>query len=389
MKDPDIRGMFSEQHPIKGQWDALQFKHFFDTNKLMRQCPYCGCSVMVDEGATVAQSPCPDCGKLLCAKCGGQAHRHDICCNAIEAKIACWKDWQDIFRASYFLAMPSLAAAQNLLALKQDEEQKAKTCRHCPHCQRLVEHIGGCSSMVCGQDAHGGNIQNGCHKRFRWSEARPYQADLVCLSEREMALLEQASTQNQCHPGITCHMCGKTGFHGMRFRCIRCEVQPGISIDICAECTLVSGKANPCGFDNPHEFEIVQGKTGSVEQQPCDPRFSDWGSFVYPLHDEDCVWVALHADPDPWNFRLQLPRMFLQLQEMLECEAGLRLFQAELGGPLGQQLRRRYRICGEGAAGPAVAAMDPKTHQVLATWVGEDRVNRLLRDPGEALCEFR
>lgn len=223
--------------------------------------------------------------------------------------------------------------------------------------------------MVCGEDAHGGNIQSGCHQKFFWSEAQPYQAQLASFSEHEMALLQQASLmQKQSHPGIPCQICGKTEIHGVRFRCIRC---PGI--DICGECTFVSNEVHPC------EFEVVQGVTGSAEQQLSDPRLSDWGCFMYPLHD-DLVWVVLHADPDPWNFRLQLRRTF-------QCEAGFKLFETELRSQLGQQLRRRYRICEESTTGPAVAAVSPKSHKVLASWVGQERTRRFLCDPDEALCE--
>lgn len=30
----------------------------------------------------------------------------------------------------------------------------------------------------CGQNAHGGNIQNGCGHAFNWNEAGPYSADI-------------------------------------------------------------------------------------------------------------------------------------------------------------------------------------------------------------------
>jgi ribosomal protein L34E len=87
--------------------------------------------------------------------------------------------------------------------LVADENYKASRCRRCPQCNRVIERIGecafhhwlvrgggrglrgscvittdGCDTMVCGQNAHGGNIQNGCGFGFNWNEAGPYSADI-------------------------------------------------------------------------------------------------------------------------------------------------------------------------------------------------------------------
>ena len=46
--------------------------------------------------------------------------------------------------------------------LINDEQYKATNCRLCPSCKRVVQRLEGCDSMICGQDAHGGNVQSGC-----------------------------------------------------------------------------------------------------------------------------------------------------------------------------------------------------------------------------------
>lgn len=56
----------------------------------------------------------------------------------------------------------------------RDEAFKAQNCRICPHCKRVVQHMGGCSSMICGQNYHGGDKQSGCGKSFDWDQAEPY-----------------------------------------------------------------------------------------------------------------------------------------------------------------------------------------------------------------------
>jgi hypothetical protein len=58
--------------------------------------------------------------------------------------------------------------------LMADEKFKATNCRLCPHCDRVVQHMGGCPSMVCGHDYHGGNDQSGCGQNFTWDQAKPY-----------------------------------------------------------------------------------------------------------------------------------------------------------------------------------------------------------------------
>jgi hypothetical protein len=55
-----------------------------------------------------------------------------------------------------------------------DENYKAQNCRVCPHCGRVVQHLGGCDLMICGQNYHGGDVQSGCGKGFNWSQAGPY-----------------------------------------------------------------------------------------------------------------------------------------------------------------------------------------------------------------------
>lgn len=42
------------------------------------------------------------------------------------------------------------------------------TLKKCPKCGRLIEKLEGCDAMVCGNDAHGGNAQNGCGHSFSW-----------------------------------------------------------------------------------------------------------------------------------------------------------------------------------------------------------------------------
>lgn len=58
--------------------------------------------------------------------------------------------------------------------LLNDEQYKAENCRLCPSCQRVVQRLEGCDTMICGQDAHGGNVQSGCGTKFNWTQAGRY-----------------------------------------------------------------------------------------------------------------------------------------------------------------------------------------------------------------------
>ena len=102
--------------------------------------------------------------------------------------------------------------------LMQDEEYKSNNCRLCPSCQRLVQRLEGCDAMICGQDAHGGNLQSGCGQRFNWTEAQPYQSSTTTFQVQE---LPQRDRSRPHHQGIRCDHCSEQ-VNGIRFDCVHC-----------------------------------------------------------------------------------------------------------------------------------------------------------------------
>lgn len=83
-----------------------------------------------------------------------------------------------------------------------DEKYKATNCRLCPHCGRIVQHMGGCASMICGHDYHGGNNQSGCGKNFTWEQAKPYVATTERKPEEVMADLLNPKNNLVTHTNV-------------------------------------------------------------------------------------------------------------------------------------------------------------------------------------------
>ena len=75
--------------------------------------------------------------------------------------------------------------------------------------------------QVCGQNADGGNIQNGCGHRFGWDSAPKY------VKKEWNAHLEDAALKGygdeKSHEYWKCDICDQD-IKGSRFRCLHCPV---------------------------------------------------------------------------------------------------------------------------------------------------------------------
>ncbi len=89
--------------------------------------------------------------------------------------------------------------------------------------------------MKCGTDYHGGNTQNGCGHKFKWSEAPAYVPSSVTLRQEEFKIPEPKLMENVVHEYYKCDMC-KNDIVGIRFSCLNCK-----AFDVCEQCD-VSGK---------------------------------------------------------------------------------------------------------------------------------------------------
>jgi len=140
--------------------------------------------------------------------------------------------------------------------LERDEAWKSRHCRLCPGCRRPLEKTGGCDSMVCGQNYHGGNEQPGCGMKFSWSEALPYVAATTATSgEADLPSAPGAPQRpaavrgaDAFHPFADCSLCKCEGILGPLFRCIHCE-----SFSICVLCEERASELH----NADHVFEIM------------------------------------------------------------------------------------------------------------------------------------
>lgn len=139
------------------------------------------------------------------------------------------------------------------------ERWKAEKCKRCPRCSRTIEKIDGCDAMVCGQNYHGGDVQNGCGHRFSWSSAPEYVTEAAeHLSRPSVEALpalprrQRLRWQVEPHVFLKCAMC-KEAIEGPCFLCIDCY-----ACCACIKCANGLGAASG-GKHNPdtHVFKIL------------------------------------------------------------------------------------------------------------------------------------
>lgn len=103
--------------------------------------------------------------------------------------------------------------------------------------------------MVCGQDAHGGNMQAGCGMRFNWNQSQGYRA---VPESRPLPPLDAAEVRLRGaglrHPFSWCSICNEQ-IVGPRFRCIHCP-----DFNLCAGC---DHHRKPGSHPDEHIFEIL------------------------------------------------------------------------------------------------------------------------------------
>jgi len=211
------------------------------------RCNNVACSnvVLVPRQARRFCHACPCGSRPFCTICKEPYHFHGDCGNLQDLRQR-WLRWITVdrrhFQASRIAANVYDAQVEALedsinrrREFEHDERWKEMHCRLCPGCQRSVEKTEGCDSMLCGQDAHGGNQQSGCGIRFKWSEAVPYVFNGHSVSPIRGVTAEEVRCRGRdtLHPFVHCSLCGSSGIGiiGPRFRCLHC-----LDFSVCLEC---------------------------------------------------------------------------------------------------------------------------------------------------------
>lgn len=218
---------------------------------------------------SLVQYQCKYCNKATCSNCDKMYH-YDTSCREYKELCQEWEEWKRFGRSHYaYLLMDNKQrkehfaeekkkferekqlAEQNYQQALKDEEYLATKAKYCPHCHRVVEHMGGCDLMVCGRNWHGGNSQNGCGKDFRWSQALPYQKAEI---KKKVVEFNEAPVEDiiKCtHDKIfSCAICGKRPIIGYRFKCLNC-----CCCYLCEECDRNRSNEHEGG---KHVFEVIR-----------------------------------------------------------------------------------------------------------------------------------
>lgn len=225
---------------------------------------------------------CPKCQTRFCRQCRRGPFHFRATCDEVPRIEASWRQWLAVHRDQYIekraaeesqfrdalrdfkekkaeQAKQLQAAEQRAQEFKDMEQWKAARCRRCPRCGRAIEKLAGCDSMTCGQDAHGGNVQNGCGHHFAWSAAPQYHpaCDASHLSRPPPpppAPTERRKMYWEVPGGkvLQCAMC-KEAIDGPLFLCIDCY-----ACCSCLKCANGFGAAAGCRhLPESHTFKIL------------------------------------------------------------------------------------------------------------------------------------
>ena len=272
--DPDARS-------IHAKIEQLFLQRFIGQSNAVG-CPKAGCTNSMIPSDPESQEPMAcSCGTVYCSQCQANAHGRTITCEQADTIAHTWYWWiergnrefmewragEDAGFASQLREFEARAEAHNAefqdaararRELEQDEQWKATNCKRCPHCRNPVNKLEGCDSMKCGGDYHGGNGQPGCGRRFHWSTALPYEADVdragpAAFDEvaPDLATEDILVGRTPSGRGITlpCDRCQQE-MSQVAFRCINCPAE----FTVCHGC---HGFMTQGEHDGSHVFNIM------------------------------------------------------------------------------------------------------------------------------------
>jgi hypothetical protein len=265
------RGMltYSSGSQLAEGWTSQRMKRAFLRHAQMQsggnlvRCPSGHDVGLTAAGEDQTRFRCPHAGcewenKEFCSRCNQTFHFHADCQEML-AIAAEWNRWCRHGRQAYLDALAQANTEFNQLLedfgtrraqherdvqlreqaverMRLDERWKARRCKNCPQCGRVVERLSGCDAMVCGQDYHGGNAQVGCGHSFQFSRAPAYeqrQHELPEMARFDAQPPEQIQqiAQMLCE-GVErcCDLCSEP-IKGPAIQCVNCP-----DFSVCAAC---------------------------------------------------------------------------------------------------------------------------------------------------------
>ena len=243
-------------------------------------CPTPDCT-----GYEIASTPgikervtCSVCRATFCSLCKNTYH-YNVDCEQIPGLERTWMEWLTVGRGQYLEELSAAdaafeeqlnefnevreaherevqAALARLRENEEDEAWKAANCRRCPSCDRVVNKVAGCDSMVCGRNYHGGDQQNGCGASFNWQNANPYVAASASHIQVEPDLDVEAPehsirTEHFLIEGVRlrCDLCQQDIF-GPSFKCVAC---PAFTVCLRCQPRVVADTSPHSG----HVFDVI------------------------------------------------------------------------------------------------------------------------------------
>lgn len=212
---------------------------------------------------------CPCCEVEFCGRCRSRPYHFGCTCKEVLELSRKWLEWTESGREAYMSELAQQGAQykvllsqyqegkeafdkenrtvrQRYLELIENERWKEQHCKLCPGCDRVVEKIDGCDSMVCGRNYHGGDVQMGCGMQFSWLEAKAYVADagqmrdvedFVMVEPEPMDIMKKQSVRHMIFGKLSlrCDICDKD-IIGPRINCVNCRC-----FNMCLGCSLTDG----------------------------------------------------------------------------------------------------------------------------------------------------
>ncbi|CAF3042476.1 unnamed protein product [Rotaria sp. Silwood2] len=274
-------------HDIRDLQEACLDPSRFIESSIVEPMAGCSCPIMIDFiesdvrlclNDILNEVQCPLCGYEFCSLCNQQYHFRTTCQEVPEITQR-WFFWCNTERGNYWQARAQQDAnfraqledyerqkvvnerrneelRQRYNDLLADETFKSQNCRICPHCRRVVQHLGGCNSMICGQNYHGGDVQSGCGRPFDWSKAAPYVPIANRGPQQVKTKLKAPGEQKLVvHKDVQCDTCHNE-VQGIRFDCIQCS-----SLTFCEKCeqrsTLEHSNQNRDQQKQQHVFRLI------------------------------------------------------------------------------------------------------------------------------------